>query len=118
MTGRDVPSDSMLTEALRKRVLSIEGPEGLERRRIGLAGALKSEKRFNRHGVTKPGKRHAKGKKVKGAAAAAGAGKGAAAAGTAGVAAGTAGAAGAAAAGTAATGAAAAGNGTAAAGSA
>ncbi|KAJ7914903.1 aspartic peptidase A1 [Mycena leptocephala] len=84
MSGRDAPSVSVMTEALRKRVLAIEGPEGLERRRVGLAGASKSEKRFNRTGVTKPEKRHKKGgKKAKAAAAAAAAG--AAGAGTAAV---------------------------------
>ncbi|KAF8207187.1 aspartic peptidase domain-containing protein [Mycena galopus ATCC 62051] len=83
-----------MTEALRKRVLDIEGPEGLERRRIGLFGAS-NEKRFNRHGVPKNGKRSPKkggkaGAAGKGGAAAAG---GAAAGGAAAAAAGTGGAA-------------------------
>ncbi|KAJ7178850.1 acid protease [Mycena crocata] len=84
MTGREEPSDAMMAEALRKRVLAVEGPEGLERRRIGLAGAPKTDKRFNRTGYPKIDKRHAQGKGRKGAkkaaaAAAAGAGVGAAA---------------------------------------
>jgi hypothetical protein len=85
MTGREEPSDAVLGEALRKRVLAIEGPEGLERRRIGLAGAPKTDKRFNRTGV-KNEKRRGRGKKAKAAAAGAAAGG----AGVAGVAAGTA----------------------------
>ncbi|KAJ7739319.1 acid protease [Mycena olivaceomarginata] len=83
----EVRSDAHPQIALRKRVLAVEGPEGLERRRIGLAGASKSEKRFNRTGLSKNEKRHKGGKKVKAAAAkaaaagaAVGAGAGAAAA--------------------------------------
>ncbi|KAJ7454804.1 aspartic peptidase A1 [Mycena latifolia] len=77
MSGREEPSDAVLAEALRKRVLSVEGPEGLERRfnRVGLPG--KPEKRFNRTGVKNEKRRKGgKGKKAKAAAAAAGAGAG------------------------------------------
>ncbi|KAF7375155.1 Acid protease [Mycena sanguinolenta] len=59
MTGREAPTEAMMTEALRKRVLEVEGPEGLERRRVGLFGATK-DKRFNRTGVPKNGKRSPK----------------------------------------------------------
>ncbi|KAJ7510363.1 acid protease [Mycena galericulata] len=96
MTGRQEPTEAMMTEALRKRVLEVEGSEGLQRRinRVGLAGAHKSEKRFNRTGVPKHDKREPRGgKKNKGAAAAAAAG--AAAGADAGAAAGAAGGAGA-----------------------
>jgi len=83
MTGREEPSDAVLTEALRKRVLAVEGPEGLERRRIGLAGAgIKSSKRFNRTGVPKNDKRK-NGKNGKKGAAAGGAAAGGAASGSA-----------------------------------
>ncbi|KAJ7678536.1 aspartic peptidase domain-containing protein [Mycena rosella] len=87
MTGREIPSDAMLTEALRKRVLSVEGPAGLERRfnRVGLAGA-NQEKRFNRHGVSTRDKRHKKGGKKAGKKAKAAGGVAAGAAAGAGVA--------------------------------
>ncbi|KAJ7671631.1 aspartic peptidase A1 [Mycena polygramma] len=49
MAGREAPAEAILIEALRKRILAVEGPHGPERRRIGLAGAAKSDKRFNRH---------------------------------------------------------------------
>ncbi|KAJ7844437.1 aspartic peptidase A1 [Mycena olivaceomarginata] len=118
------PQILLQQQALRKRVLAVEGPEGLERRRIGLAGASKSEKRFNRTGLSKNEKRHKGGKKAKaaaakaaaaGAAVGAGAGAAAAAGGKAAAAgSGAAAAGGAAANGTAAAGGAAAANGTAA----
>lgn len=113
MTGREAPTDAMMLEALRKRVLAVEGTEGLERRFNRAGVPSQSDKRFNRTGVNKNERRHRKGKKAKAGAAAAGA-AGAGAAG-AGAAAAGAGAAGAAAAGSAGAGAAAAGNGTAAA---
>ncbi|KAJ7722740.1 acid protease [Mycena maculata] len=84
-TGREAPSDEVLTAALHKRVLEIEGPEGLERRiyRVGHAGA--PSKRFNRTGVPSKDKDKREPKKngKKGGAAAAGAGTAAAGAGTA-----------------------------------
>jgi len=75
MTGREEPTNAMMTEALRKRVFDIEGSEGLERRRLGHAAAQKADKRFNRTGVPKNGKREPKGGKKagKGAAGTAGA---------------------------------------------
>ncbi|KAJ6631021.1 aspartic peptidase A1 [Mycena sp. CBHHK59/15] len=78
MTGREAPSDAVLEESLRKRVLAVEGPEGLERRfnRVGV-----HDKRFNRTGVHDK-RKLGKGKKgAAAAAAAAGTGAGAAAAG-------------------------------------
>ncbi|KAJ7746620.1 acid protease [Mycena metata] len=102
MTGREAPTDAMMLEALRKRVLAVEGTEGLERRFNRAGVPSKSDKRFNRTGVNKNERRRAKKSKAKaGAAGAAAAGAaGAAAAGAAGAAA--AGAAGAAAGGAAA----------------
>jgi len=61
MTGREVPSSTSLEQNLVKRILAVEGTEGLEKRfnRIGVPrrerreGVL--EKRFNRVGIpTKP----------------------------------------------------------------
>ena len=57
MTGREEPSRRELQERLERRVLEIEGPEGLEKRfnRIGvpryLEGESRLEKRYNRMGV-------------------------------------------------------------------
>lgn len=89
MTGRAAPSDEAMTEILRKRVLEVEGPEGLERR-FNRAG-LKTEKRFNRAGLkTTPEKRNRKGAKGAKAAKAAKAVKVAAGGAVVGAAAGTA----------------------------
>ncbi|KAJ6496476.1 aspartic peptidase A1 [Mycena vitilis] len=49
MAGREAPTEAIMIEALRKRMLAVEEPEGLERRRIGLAGAVKSRKHLKRH---------------------------------------------------------------------
>jgi len=88
MTGREEPSAAMMTEALRKRVLEVEGVEGLERR-FNRAGVPSKSPRFNRTGVKKNGKRHG-GKKAKAQEVeAAGGGAGVAAGTTAGTAAGT-----------------------------
>lgn len=56
MTGRAGPTDETLVENLERRVLAIEGPEGLERRfnRAGVPTRRNGnmlEKRFNRIGV-------------------------------------------------------------------
>ncbi|KJA26380.1 hypothetical protein HYPSUDRAFT_36694 [Hypholoma sublateritium FD-334 SS-4] len=57
MTGRAGPSDAELVANLERRVLAIEGPEGLERRynRMGVPSSRDEgtvlEKRFNRQGV-------------------------------------------------------------------
>lgn len=57
MSGRAGPSDAELVANLERRVLAIEGPEGLERRynRMGVPSSRDEdtvlEKRFNRQGV-------------------------------------------------------------------
>ena len=57
MTGRAGPTDAELVENLERRVLAVEGPEGLERRynRMGVPSSRDEdavlEKRFNRQGV-------------------------------------------------------------------
>lgn len=65
MTGRREPSREELHENLRKRVLSVEGEEGLQKRYIRFSGIPKHtreteheglEKRYNRHGVPKSAK--------------------------------------------------------------
>ncbi|KAF8150776.1 aspartic peptidase A1 [Crassisporium funariophilum] len=57
MTGREAPSARSLEQGLQKRVLAVEGQQGLERRfnRMGVPTARNSklEKRFNRYGVPK-----------------------------------------------------------------
>jgi len=52
MSGRQAPTSNMMTDALRKRVLAVEGQAGLERR-FNRHGVPDSEKRFNRYGVKK-----------------------------------------------------------------
>lgn len=54
MTGSREPSTRELQERLERRVLAIEGPEGLERRfnRMGVP-SKRLEARYNRHGVPK-----------------------------------------------------------------
>ncbi|KAF7317083.1 Acid protease [Mycena chlorophos] len=87
MTGRTVPSDDVLYSALHKRVLDVEGAEGLERRlNRNTHGKPQNDKRFNRTGVSRVQSRNErrKNKKHKGAkGAAAGAAAGGAAAGAA-----------------------------------
>lgn len=53
MTGRQAPTSNMMADALRKRVLTVEGPAGLERRFNRHGVPKKSGKRFNRYGVNK-----------------------------------------------------------------
>lgn len=53
MAGRQAPTSNMMSDALRKRVLAVEGPAGLERRFNRHGVPQKSEKRFNRYGVKK-----------------------------------------------------------------
>jgi len=93
MSGREAPTDAMMHAAMRKRVLAVEGEEGLARR-FNRHGVSKNDKRFNRHGVNKNGKRHNKHKGQAAGNNAAAAGTGAAAAGTGAAAAGNATAAG------------------------
>jgi hypothetical protein len=53
MTGRAEPSQHDLEENLRKRVLAIEGPEGLAKRYNRAGTNFKHGKRFNRGGVAR-----------------------------------------------------------------
>jgi len=65
MTGREEPTRRELQEKLERRILEVEGPEGLEKRfnRMGvpryLEGESRLEKRFNRMGVPKRQKKAA-----------------------------------------------------------
>lgn len=65
MTGREEPTRRDLQEKLERRILEVEGPEGLEKRfnRMGvpryLEGESRLEKRFNRMGVPKRQKKAA-----------------------------------------------------------
>lgn len=54
MTSRDVPTTQELHARLEKRILAVEGPEGLKRRRMAALSRKRAtvlEKRFNRQGV-------------------------------------------------------------------
>jgi len=64
MSGRDGPSEGAMVEALHKRVVQVEGLEGLERRLNRYTGAKPklAEKRFNRQGLSRIQSRHNKNK--------------------------------------------------------
>ncbi|CAK5268802.1 unnamed protein product [Mycena citricolor] len=75
MSGREAPTDAMMQDALRKRVLAIEGEEGVERRfnRWQVPPKSQQAKRFNRWKVpNQPTKRRAGGNKAAASLAAAG----------------------------------------------